>query len=199
MFCKSIKVANETAYRLLIAYHIRSIAEDNMKHYRLLPLLLVLVLVACNNSKTNTESPLSKADANATNANIPSTDEIVLIVARHMFERLAPKEPEDCKSVAYIIGEKYDTPELLAAFQDFRVPVLSFDRLKHKGGSPYDKQTDIRAWVWDKFDIKGTSSTDATVGVEYYSGPEGGEGFTVQLIIKDDKWTVESVVSNYIF
>lgn len=161
-----------------------------------LPLAFVLfsILIGCNSNRENAE--LLVADAMTTQ---PDASEFVLIVARHLFDEYAPKDGSASPSGfhCFIVGEPHDTPEFLAAFADFRIPVLGSERLILKNDSPYDKETDQHAMLWKTFDVKNISDSQATVYVEWMLGPDGAAGYTVQLEQSDGDWIVKSVKEDW--
>ena len=160
------------------------------RSYLLLLFALVPVFTSCNSSQETAKPRVPDAKTNPSGSN-----EIVLVVARYMFDKFAPQDGgvSEAGFHCFIVNKPNDTPELLAEFADFRIPVLGSERLKLKNGSPYDMDTNNQAMVWEAFDVKSIGERDATVNVEWMLGPDGAAGYTVQLVRRDGKWIVESV------
>lgn len=156
----------------------------------ILVFVLVSTLAGCNPNRETTR--LLVSDVTTTQ---PDASELVLVVGRHLFDEYAPKDGGVSPSGfhCFIVGEPYDTPEFLAAFADFRIPVLASERLILKNDSPYDEDTDKHAMLWKTFDVKNITESRATVYVEWMLGPDGAAGYTVQLVRSDGDWIVESV------
>ena len=161
----------------------------------ILVFLSVCTFAGCNSNRDTTRLPVSDEVTTQADAN-----ELVLIVARHLFDEYAPKDGGVSPSGfhCFIVGEPHDTPEFLAAFADFRIPVLASERLKLKNDSPYDKETDKHAMLWETFDVTNISESQATVYVEWMLGPDGAAGYTVQLVPSDGDWIVQSVKKEWI-
>ncbi len=162
-----------------------------MERFDLIIVFVLLPLLASCSSNQETMLPSVASEK----AEQPDANKLFLVVARHMFDQYAPKDGGVSPSGfhCFIVGTPNDTPELLAEFADFRIPVLGSERLVLKNESPSDEKTGKHAMLWENFDVKDIGEHEATIYVEWMLGPDGAAGYTVQLIQRDGEWFVNSV------
>lgn len=110
---------------------------------------------------------------------------------RHMMEKYGKGDFESGDYSACVIYGGELTSQLVAAFPNHKPKVVANVPVSTEAGVPIDESSGERVDVWvvkvDKID-----GNQATAKVSWKCGALCGSGFTVELVRKDGRWSVDS-------